>query len=137
MKQYLIPFFFSIFAVAQNDSLLETTLNSFRSFKTSQTNQKAITETCLATFYADKFQGRKTASGTVFSQSKLTCANNTLKFGTKLLVKNLKNGKEVTVVVNDRKAKSSPVCLDLSKKAAQILDFIRDGKTKVSYTIID
>ena len=50
------------------------------------------------TYYHDRFVGRKTSSGEVFSQDKYTAAHHTLKFGTLLLVTNPKNGKQVIVI---------------------------------------
>ena len=70
-----------------------------------------------ATFYSDKFEGRRTSSGEVFRQKKYTAAHKTLKFGTLLLVTNPKNGKQVIVKVNDRCPRHN--ILDLSKKAAR------------------
>lgn len=70
-----------------------------------------------ATYYADKFHGKKTANGDVFSQTKLTAAHNTLPFGTLVKVTNLKNGKSVIVKINDRGKLGKNVTLDLSKSA--------------------
>ena len=55
-----------------------------------------------ASFYANKFNGRKTATGEKFSQSKFTAACNVLPLGTRIKVTNLKNGKTVEVKTNDR-----------------------------------
>src|ERR1700744_2138149 len=60
-----------------------------------------IHEKGFASFYADSFQGKKTASGEKFNQKKKTAAHKTLPFGTKIKVTNLKNGKSVKVRVND------------------------------------
>lgn len=72
----------------------------------------------LASFYADKFHGRCTASGERFDQSKFTCAHKYLPFGTRLLVKNAHNGKVCIVTVNDRGPYSKNRVLDLSRAAA-------------------
>ena len=56
----------------------------------------------VASYYHDKYHGRKTASGVIYNRDSLTCAHKTLPFGTKLLVKNLSNNKQVEVVVTDR-----------------------------------
>jgi rare lipoprotein A len=85
----------------------------------------------VASFYADKFVGRKTASGERFSQKKMTCAHRTLPFGTKLRVTNTTNGKSIIVTVNDRGPYIKGRVLDLSLCAAQELDFVRAGKTEV------
>lgn len=85
----------------------------------------------VASFYANKFVGRKTANGERFSQKKMTCAHRTLPFGTKLKVTNTANGKSVVVTVNDRGPYIKGRVLDLSLCAAQELDFVNAGKTEV------
>ena len=89
-----------------------------------------------ASFYANKFIGKKTASGEIFSQGKLTCAHNTLPMGTTIKVTNLKNDKSVTVRVNDRMHKRNPRLVDLSMAAAKILDFNGIGVIKVRVEVI-
>ncbi|MCR5193594.1 MAG: septal ring lytic transglycosylase RlpA family protein [Bacteroidales bacterium] len=69
------------------------------------------------TFYSDRFVGRKTSSGEIFSQNKYTAAHHTYKFGTLLLVTNPKNGKQVIVRINDRCPKAN--VLDMTSKAAK------------------
>jgi len=90
-----------------------------------------------ASFYADKFNGRKTASGEKFDNSKFTAAHRTLPFQTLLLVSNPKNGKEVVVKVNDRGPHVKNRIIDLSKAAASELDIVRAGVAKVHIRIID
>ena len=89
-----------------------------------------------ASFYSNKFIGRKTASGEVFRQDKLTCAHNTLPMGTLIKVTNLKNDKTVTVRVNDRLHHRNPRLVDLSRAAAKTLDFHDDGVTKVRVEVL-
>jgi rare lipoprotein A len=72
-----------------------------------------------ASFYADRFEGRRTASGTRFSQRGLTCAHRELPFGTRLRITNLDNDKETTVEVTDRGPFRSSRILDLSLAAAE------------------
>lgn len=98
---------------------------------TAAAQTELLLESGKASFYHDKFVGRKTANGERFSQKKYTCAHRTLPFGTKLKVTNLKNGKTVFVTVNDRGPFSKGRVLDLSKKAASELDFVKDGVTNV------
>ncbi|MBO7488702.1 MAG: hypothetical protein J6T88_00320 [Bacteroidales bacterium] len=76
--------------------------------------------TMRGTFYSDKFIGRKTSSGEVFTQDKFTAAHKSFKFGTLLLVTNPKNGKQVIVRINDRCPKSN--ILDLTRRAAQQIE---------------
>lgn len=90
-----------------------------------------------ASYYADAFHGKLTASGEVFDMNKLTAAHKTLPFGTILNVRNLKNGKSVIVKVNDRGPFAGSRVIDLSKAAAQALDMIRDGVIDVEVTIMD
>lgn len=58
--------------------------------------------TMRCTYYSDKFVGRKTSNGEMFTQDRFTAAHRTLRFGTLLLVTNPQNGKQVIVRVNDR-----------------------------------
>lgn len=94
------------------------------------------TQTGKASFYAKKFEGRKTASGQKFSNKKLTAAHKTLPFGTKVRVTNVKNNKTVVVTINDRLPKKSSRIIDLSQAAAKELDFIRAGTAKVTVVIV-
>jgi rare lipoprotein A len=93
-------------------------------------------ETGMASFYNDKFEGKTTASGEVFSQSKLTAAHRTLPFKTKIKVTNLANKKSVVVTVNDRGPFVKDRIIDLSKKAATKLDFIDKGVAKVRLEVL-
>ncbi len=88
---------------------------------------RKIIETGKASYYADKFEGRKTANGEVFDQSKNTAAHKTLPFGTKVTVKNLKNGKTVKVRINDRGPFVAGRIIDLSRKAAKNIDLVNAG----------
>ena len=72
-----------------------------------------------ASFYANKFNGRKTASGEIFDQNKMTCACNAVKLGTWLKVTNVRNGKSVLVKVNDRIHPRMRRVVDLTSGAAK------------------
>lgn len=89
-----------------------------------------------ASFYSNKFIGKKTASGEIFSQAKLTCAHNTLPMGAIVKVTNLNNDKSVTVRVNDRMHKRNPRLVDLSRAAAKMLDFNGGGVIKVRVEVL-
>ncbi|RYD69409.1 MAG: septal ring lytic transglycosylase RlpA family protein [Sphingobacteriales bacterium] len=90
-----------------------------------------VAEKGKASFYADFFQGRKTSNGETFRQRKKTAAHRTLPFGTKVKVRNLKNGKTVTVRINDRGPFVEGRIIDLSKKAARKLGMVNDGVVPV------
>lgn len=91
----------------------------------------------VASYYADKFHGRKTSNGETFNMYALTAAHKTLPFNTKVVVTNLSNGKNVTVRINDRGPFIAGREIDLSKAAAEKLDMIKSGTAKVKITIID
>lgn len=94
-------------------------------------------QTGKASFYADKFEGRPTASGEKYKHSKLTAAHRTLPFGTKVRVVNTANNQSVDVVVNDRGPYADGRIIDLSKSAAEKLGFINQGLADVRIEVID
>ena len=102
-------------------------LFAFLLFSSLLSCSSKITESGKASYYADKFEGRKTASGEIFRQSAVTAAHKTLPFGTMVTVKNLSNGKTVKVVINDRGPFVTGRIIDLSKKAAQKIDLVQTG----------
>jgi rare lipoprotein A len=94
-------------------------------------SSNAQTESGTASFYHNKFEGRRTSSGEVFKQGLYTCAHKTFPFGTILKVTNLSNDSTVVVKVNDRLPQRSKRCIDLSMVAAKQLNFVGKGLTKV------
>ena len=86
----------------------------------------------VANFYSDKFQGKKMASGEVYDKDKLTASHKKLPYGTKVKVTNLANQKSVVVTINDRMAASNPAVIDVTRRAAEELGFVKSGKTKVN-----
>lgn len=89
-----------------------------------------------ASFYAQKFNGRKTANGNIYNSLKLTAACNQLPLGIWVKVTNLKNERSVIVYVNDRLHPKNKRLIDLSKAAAQKLGFISSGLTKVKVEVL-
>ena len=85
-----------------------------------------------ASYYASKFEGRRTASGEIFRQDSLTAAHKTLPFGMKVKVTNLKNDSTVVLRINDRLGKNSSRCIDVSLRAAKQLNFVSAGIANVS-----
>lgn len=92
---------------------------------------KKIVESGKASYYADKFQGRKTANGETFRQRKRTAAHKSLPFGTKVNVTNLANNKTVKVRINDRGPFVAGRIIDLSKKAARRIHMVDAGVAEV------
>lgn len=103
---------------------------------TAKTARVARTFYGQASFYSNKFNGRRTASGEIFNQSKLTCACNVLPLGTWVKVTNLRNGREVVVKVNDRIHPKMRRVVDLSSAAAHKLGFVSRGLTRVKVEVI-
>ncbi len=94
----------------------------------SNSTYKAIGK---ASFYADKYQGRATASGELFNQNTPTAAHKTLPFGTWVNVTNRQNGKHVTVKINDRGPFTKGRIIDLSKSAFKAIANPRLGVVDV------
>jgi rare lipoprotein A (peptidoglycan hydrolase) len=93
----------------------------------------------IASFYSANLDGTKTATGEIFRHKKLTGASNNLPLNTWVLVTNLKNKKTVIVRINDHmhpRMKKKGRVIDLSKAAADILDYVEDGLTRVSLETI-
>ncbi|MBR5096408.1 MAG: septal ring lytic transglycosylase RlpA family protein [Treponema sp.] len=91
----------------------------------------------VASYYADKYHGRKTSNGEIFNMYDLTAAHKTLPFNTKVKVTNLSNGKSVIVRINDRGPFVKGREIDLSKAAAVKIGMIKSGTAKVSLEILD
>jgi rare lipoprotein A len=94
------------------------------------------TETGVASYYSDKFQGRQTASGEKYDRNKLTAAHRTLPIGSQIEVVNLKNQNSVIVTINDRGPYAGKRALDLSYAAAKELGLVATGIAKVSYSLV-
>ena len=90
----------------------------------------------LASWYAGKFQGRRTASGEIFDTRLMTAAHRTLAFGTLVRVRNLDNGREVVVRVNDRGPFVEGRIIDLSRAAAEAIGMTGSGVTRVSVEVV-
>lgn len=100
-------------------------------------SDKVLKSKAEASYYHDKFNGKKTASGEKFSNSKLTAAHRTLPFGTKVKVTNIANDKSVVVEVNDRGPFKKSREIDLSKKAfMEITDNKNHGTLTVRIEVI-
>ena len=96
-------------SIKKSDSLKVT--DSLANLKT-----KLYKKNVEASHYSDKLNGRRTASGQVFSNKKYTAAHKTLKFGTKVKVTNLANQKSVVVTINDRGPHTRKREIDMAKR---------------------
>ena len=94
------------------------------------------TQTGLAAYYSHRLNGGRTASGERFNNAALTTAHQTLPFGTRVRVTNAKNGKSVVLRVNDRGPTQPNRILDVSRAAAQRLNFVRAGLVEVKLEVV-
>ncbi len=104
--------------------------------------QKALkSQTGLASFYGSAFHGKKTASGERFDQTDCVAAHPSYPLGTVARVTNLKNNKSIEVRIIDRGPTrgnhSKGIIIDLSKRAAKELGFIREGKARVRVDVLE
>jgi len=104
--------------------------------KVATTGRVAITQIPalqygIASFYDNKFEGRQTSNGEIFTQKKLTAASNTLPLNCWVKVTNLSNKRSVIVRITDRMHHKNTRLIDLSRSAASKLAYIGKGLTKV------
>jgi rare lipoprotein A len=94
-------------------------------------------EVGLASWYGEKFHGRRTASGEVYDMYQLTAAHKTFPLGTPVIVTHMNNGKSVQVTINDRGPFVRGRIIDLSYAAAQALEMVDEGVAKVRVEVLD
>ena len=99
-------------------------------------SKNAFVQTGQGSYYADKFAGRATASGTTYRPNEMTAAHNTLPFGTLIEVTNQRNGRSVRVTVTDRGPHVKGRIVDVSKKAARQLDLVEAGVVPVQVRVL-
>ena len=92
--------------------------------------------TGIASYYGRRFHGRRTANGERFDMNAMTAAHKTLPFGTRVRVTNPRNGKSVTVRINDRGPFIRGRTIDLSRAAAQKIGMIASGHARVELNIV-
>jgi rare lipoprotein A len=90
----------------------------------------------IASFYHDKFHGRKTASGQIYNRNIPSAAHKTLPLGTKVKVTDTKTGKSIVVKVNDRGPYIGGRIIDLSRSAARQLGILKRGLARVEVEVL-
>ncbi|MEK7347591.1 MAG: septal ring lytic transglycosylase RlpA family protein [Candidatus Eisenbacteria bacterium] len=90
----------------------------------------------FASYYGPEFHGRTTASGERYDSDELSAAHRTLPFGTRVRVTNLKNGRSVVVTITDRGPFRRGRIVDVSRRAARDLGFLRAGVARVRLEVI-
>ena len=107
--------------------------------KTRKTKRHVSSEKVLfgtASFYANKFEGRQTANGEIFSQKKLTAASNIIGLNQWVRVTNSKNNLSVVLRITDRMHKNNKRLIDLSKSAAKKLKYTGHGLAHVKVEVL-
>lgn len=102
-----------------------------RYFSSRQISTATAIQYGIASFYDNKFEGRQTSNGEIFTQKKLTAASNTLPLNSWARVTNLSNKRSVIVRITDRMHPKNKRLIDLSRTAASKLAFIGKGLTRV------
>ena len=129
----LILLSFGNYSIAQNRNKKE----SGHKHRISKTAKKIIIKYGIASYYANKFHGRKTSTGAIYRKENLTAACNKIPLNTWIKVTNLKNNKSVIVKINDRLHPKNKRLIDLSYHAAQLLRYTGRGLTKVKVEVLN
>lgn len=90
----------------------------------------------LASWYGAQFHGEPTAQGELFNMNALTAAHRSLPLGTRVRVTHLRNGRSVVVRINDRGPYKRGVIIDLSRRAANELGMVREGRARVRVEVV-
>lgn len=140
MKQaaikYSLLLFFIIVLSACSSSVRYTKNEEIKSKLEESSSEVLESKTGTASYYADEFNGKKTASGEIYNMNKLTAAHPSYPMNTICLVTNLKNGLSVEVRINDRMPSFKSRIIDLSLAAAKEIDMIRDGIQEVKIEVL-
>jgi rare lipoprotein A len=94
----------------------------------------------LASYYGEGFHGKTTASGVRFDMNALVASHPSYPFGTRLRVTNLANGRSVSLRIVDRgpaaQLRAKGIVIDVSRRAAEVLGFIQQGRTRVRLEVL-
>jgi rare lipoprotein A len=90
----------------------------------------------MASYYHDRFQGRRTASGARYDKRDYSAAHKTLPLGTRVRVTDARSGESVVVRINDRGPYARGRVIDLSRAAAQEIGLTRKGVARVKLEIL-
>ena len=129
LKSYIIPLSF-VFTASANAPAQE-----MHDMPEPCEAVRTISHKAQASWYGPGFHGRRTANGEIFNMNAMTAAHKTLKLGTRVLVTNLDNGIQAVLRINDRGPYIRGRSLDVSKRAADVLDFREEGTAPIRLTI--
>ena len=135
--KFLATALIALFFFYRNNELHAQVTAAEKPIYSKQNKKNTKTLYGQASFYSQKFEGRKTATGQTFTHKKFTAACNTLPLGTFVKVTNLRNGKTVIVQTNDRLHKKTNRLIDLTLAGAKRLGFVSAGLTRVKVEVLD
>jgi len=140
MKKSIILFSLIIWTFvlsAQNSTTTKTTTpKHHKSKKGKRETSSEKVHYGTASFYANKFEGRQTANGEIFSQKKLTGASNILPLNHWVRVTNTRNKLSVVLRITDRMHKNNKRLIDMSKAAAKKLKYTGYGLAHVKVEVL-
>lgn len=96
---------------------------------------EAAIATGEASYYADRFAGKRTASGEAYDPRDFTAAHRSLPFGTRVRVTDVQSGRSVVVRINDRGPWGKERLIDISRAAANEIGLARRGRGTVSLAL--
>ncbi len=136
MKSLLLVF--ALLSLFYTSALAQKKINKRHSGKTAKTpGNKIIIKYGTASYYAKKFDGRRTANGEIYRASKYSAACNVLPLNTWIKITNLRNKKSVIVKINDRLHAKNKRLVDMSRIAAGDLGYLSRGLTRVKLEVLN
>jgi rare lipoprotein A len=128
--------FFSFAGAAQKSSTKMKSAKISRKKKVNSDGESTVVYYGIASYYANKFTGRKTATGASYSHNGNTAACNILPLGTWVQVTNLSNGRSLIVQVNDRQHPKNKRLVDMTKSGAEALGYVESGVARVKLEVL-
>ncbi|MEO6683489.1 MAG: septal ring lytic transglycosylase RlpA family protein [Ginsengibacter sp.] len=135
-KIVILPLFLMAFVIGPAHAQKTNTSKSKKQLS-FPSPQNLIIKYGVASYYAAKFHGRKTASGETYRNELATAACNVLPLNTWVRITNLTNNVSIVAKINDRLHPKNKRLIDLSKSAAHQLGYISDGLTKVKVEVLE
>jgi rare lipoprotein A len=133
----LAYFLFPIAVFGREDRPLRDTVLPKSQILPRNTHKPAIkVQYGVASFYSNKFEGRKTYTDEIFSQKKLSAASNTLPMHTWVRITNIRNNRSVVLRINDKMHPKNKRLIDLSRAAAKKLGYTGRGLTRVRIDVL-
>jgi rare lipoprotein A len=142
MNRFLLLFSFMftmLFSFPAAAQLKNTSMQKAKVTRKTELNangDSSIVYYGVASYYADKFTGRQTATGDSYSHKGYTAACNVLPLGTWIRVTNLKNDRAIILRVNDRLHAKNNRLVDLTRSAASKLGYIKSGLARVKVEVL-